>query len=75
MSASVERLKTTGYDELAELAVTTKTKLLRAEPEDRLAILNDYFQRSVMVMRRVGTACRIAPAAGIQEHSRTYRHH
>ncbi len=59
---SVERLKSTAYDEIAGLAVTTKAKLLRAsETADRNAILNDYFQRTVMIMRRCGMACRIEP--------------
>lgn len=61
-----ERLKNAAYDELAELAVTTKTKLLRAtEGSDRSAILNDYFLRSVMIMRRCGTASLIAPPASL----------
>lgn len=50
-----DRLRTAARDELAELAVTTKTKLLRAtEGSDRSAILSDYFPRSVMTMQRVG---------------------
>jgi len=57
-----ERLKTAVYDDSAELAVTTKTKLLRAtQSSDRSGILNDYFLRSVTIMRRVRTASRIAP--------------
>jgi hypothetical protein len=62
---SIERLKTTAYDQLAELAVNTKTKLLRAsETADRNAIRSDYFQQSAMVMRRCGMACRIGTADG-----------
>lgn len=52
---SSERLKAAAYDEIANLAVTTKTKLLRAsETADRNAILNDYFQQSVMSCGGVG---------------------
>ena len=55
----MERLKARGYDDLAELAVSTKTKLLRSDAADHLRILNDYFQQSVAVMRRVGIAVRV----------------
>jgi hypothetical protein len=58
-----DRLKAQGYDQLAELAVSTKTKILRAEPEDRAAILADYFHQSVAAMRRVGLAIRVASPA------------
>jgi hypothetical protein len=62
---STEPLKAAAYDEIADLAVTTKTKLLRAsETADRDAILNDYFQQSVMVMRQCGMAIRIDSADG-----------
>jgi hypothetical protein len=44
---SSERLKAAAYDEIANLAVTTKTKLLRAsETDDRNAILNDISNRA-----------------------------
>lgn len=68
-SFAVEHEKAKAYDQLAELAVTTKTKTLRAETDkDRAAIVNDFFLRSVMIMRIAGT--RMMTADSSASHTR-----
>ena len=57
---SIEHVKASAYDALAELAVTAKTKLLRGEASDAPAILAAYFHQSVAAMRRTGLACRVS---------------
>lgn len=54
---AIEQMKSRAYDQLAELAVKAKVKALRAtEANDIRAILSQYFQESIMVMRRTGLA-------------------
>lgn len=49
--------KAVAYDQLAELAVACKIKIIRAnDRNDTRAILNDYYQQSLGVMRRTGLA-------------------
>ena len=72
-SFAVEHLKANAYNELAELAVATKTKIMRAtEPSDVVAILKRYFQDSVAIMRRTGAVCKTANA--MQEQQRYGRY-
>lgn len=58
-SWQADRHKAVAYDQIAELAVTARIKALRAGLDahaDLHAILNDYFQQSIAVMRRCGIA-------------------
>lgn len=55
MAFVVDHLKAQAYDQLANLAITAKVKALRAsEGDDIKAILDQYFQQSLSVMRRTG---------------------
>lgn len=63
-SFAVDQLKAKAYDQLAELAVTTKMKVLRAsETDDIKAILDAYFLSTVGIMRRTGLLVRNASQA------------
>lgn len=59
-SFAADHLKAQAYDQLANLAITAKVKALRAgEAADIKAILDQYFQESLAVMRRTGLALHI----------------
>jgi hypothetical protein len=63
-SAMSERLKAAAYDELAELCVKAKMKALRSgDGSDITAIVREYFEQSVAIMRRTGLAIRVESPA------------
>jgi hypothetical protein len=70
-SFAVDHAKARAYDQLAELAITAKIKTLRAgESDDIKAILDQYFQASIALMRRTGLLIKFTEQSALRADSR-----